>query len=211
MLFTAEHKQLRQTVAKFVQSEINPYVDEWEAAEEFPSHEVFKKLGNLGLLGIKYDTEHGGLGLDFSYSMVMAEELGAIDCGGVPMAIGVHTDMCTPAMNRFGSDHVKRNFLAPAIAGDAVGCLGVSEPGGGSDVAAVKTVARKDGGDFVISGTKMWITNGMKADWCCLLANTSEGKPHQNKSLIAVPMDAKGISRQKIKHELVRYGAIVFR
>ena len=131
--------------------------------------------------------------------MVMAEELGAIDCGGVPMAIGVHTDMCTPAMNRFGSDHVKRNFLAPAIAGDAVGCLGVSEPGGGSDVAAVKTVARKDGGDFVISGTKMWITNGMKADWCCLLANTSEGKPHQNKSLIAVPMDAKGISRQKIK------------
>ncbi|MCB1449008.1 MAG: acyl-CoA dehydrogenase family protein [Nitratireductor sp.] len=199
MLFTAEHKQLRQTVAKFVQSEINPYVDEWEAAEEFPSHEVFKKLGNLGLLGIKYDTEHGGLGLDFSYSMVMAEELGAIDCGGVPMAIGVHTDMCTPAMNRFGSDHVKRNFLAPAIAGDAVGCLGVSEPGGGSDVAAVKTVARKDGGDFVISGTKMWITNGMKADWCCLLANTSEGKPHQNKSLIAVPMDAKGISRQKIK------------
>ena len=199
MLFTAEHKQLRQTVAKFVQSEINPHVDEWEAAEEFPSHEVFKKLGNLGLLGIKYDPEYGGLGLDFSYSMVMAEELGAVDCGGVPMAIGVHTDMCTPAMNRFGSDHVKRNFLAPAIAGDVVGCLGVSEPGGGSDVAAVKTVARKDGGDFVISGTKMWITNGMKADWCCLLANTSEGKPHQNKSLIAVPMDAKGISRQKIK------------
>ena len=199
MLFTAEHKQLRQTVAKFVQSEINPHVDEWEAAEEFPSHEVFKKLGNLGLLGIKYDPEYGGLGLDFSYSMVMAEELGAVDCGGVPMAIGVHTDMCTPAMNRFGSDHVKRNFLAPAIAGDVVGCLGVSEPGGGSDVAAVKTVARKDGGDYVISGTKMWITNGMKADWCCLLANTSDGKPHQNKSLIAVPMDAKGISRQKIK------------
>ena len=199
MLFTAEHKQLRQTVAKFVQSEINPHVDEWEAAEEFPSHEVFKKLGNLGLLGIKYDPEYGGLGLDFSYSMVMAEELGAVDCGGVPMAIGVHTDMCTPAMNRFGSDHVKRNFLAPAIAGDVVGCLGVSEPGGGSDVAAVKTVARKDGGDYVISGTKMWITNGMKADWCCLLANTSDGKPHQNKSLIVVPMDAKGISRQKIR------------
>ncbi|MCB1456505.1 MAG: acyl-CoA dehydrogenase family protein, partial [Nitratireductor sp.] len=198
-LFTAEHKQLRQTVAKFVQSEINPHVDEWEAAEEFPSHEVFKKLGNLGLLGIKYDPEYGGLGLDFSYSMVMAEELGAVDCGGVPMAIGVHTDMCTPAMNRFGSDHVKRNFLAPAIAGDVVGCLGVSEPGGGSDVAAVKTVARKDGGDYVISGTKMWITNGMKADWCCLLANTSDGKPHQNKSLIVVPMDAKGISRQKIR------------
>ena len=200
MLFTAEHKQLRQTVAKFVQSEINPHVDEWEAAEEFPSHEVFKKLGNLGLLGIKYDPEYGGLGLDFSYSMIMAEELGSADCGGVPMAIGVQTDMCTPAMNRFGSDHVKRNFLAPAIAGDMVGCIGVSEPGGGSDVAAVKTWAKKDGDDYVISGTKMWITNGLKADWCCLLANTSEeGGPHRNKSLIVVPMDAKGVSRQKIR------------
>ena len=199
MHFTAEHENLRRTVAKFVENEINPHVDAWEAAEEFPSHELFKKLGDLGLLGIKYDTEHGGLGLDFSYSMVMAEELGLVTCGGVPMAIGVQTDMCTPAMNRFGSDHVKRNFLAPAIAGDVVGCLGVSEPGGGSDVAAVKTTARKDGGDYVISGTKMWITNGMKADWCCLLANTSEGPVHRNKSLIAVPMDATGITRQKIK------------
>nr|WP_295469522.1 acyl-CoA dehydrogenase family protein [Mesorhizobium sp.] len=199
MHFTPEHEDLRRTVAKFVENEINPHVDAWEAAEEFPSHEIFKKLGDLGLLGIKYDPEYGGLGLDFSYSMVMAEELGLVTCGGVPMAIGVHTDMCTPAMNRFGSDHVKRNFLAPAIAGDVVGCLGVSEPGGGSDVAAVRTTARKDGGDYVISGTKMWITNGMKADWCCLLANTSDGPVHKNKSLIAVPMDAKGITRQKIR------------
>ncbi len=196
--FTAEHNELRRTVAKFVEAEINPHVDEWEEAEQFPSHEVFEKLGELGLLGIKYDTEFGGLGLDFSYSMVMAEELGAIDCGAIPMAIGVQTDMCTPAMNRFGSEHIKRNFLAPAIAGDAVGCLGVSEPGGGSDVAAVKTIARREGGDYVISGTKMWITNGMKADWCCLLANTSDGPAHKNKSLIAVPMDASGIERQKI-------------
>jgi citronellyl-CoA dehydrogenase len=151
------------------------------------------------LLGIKYDPAHGGLGLDYSYSMVMAEELGVCDAGGVPMAIGVHTDMCTPALNRFGSEELKKQFLAPSIAGEMVGCLGVSEPGGGSDVAAVKTTARKDGGDYVITGTKMWITNGMKADWCCLLANTSDGKPHQNKSLICVPMDAKGISRQKIR------------
>ncbi|TYR30151.1 acyl-CoA dehydrogenase [Mesorhizobium microcysteis] len=198
MQFTPEHEDLRRTVAKFVDAEINPHVDEWEAAEEFPSQALFKKMGDLGLLGIKYDPAYGGLGLDFSYSMVMAEELGLVHCGGVPMAIGVHTDMCTPALNRFGSDEVKRAFLAPSIAGDVVGCLGVSEPGGGSDVAAVKTTARKDGDDYIISGTKMWITNGMKADWCCLLANTSEGKPHQNKSLICVPMDAKGISRQKI-------------
>ena len=199
MHFTPEHDDLRRTVARFIQTEINPHVDEWEAAEQFPSHELFKKMGDLGLLGIKYDPAYGGLGLDFSYSMVMAEELGLIACGGVPMAIGVHTDMCTPALNRFGTDEVKREFLAPSIAGDVVGCLGVSEPGGGSDVAAVKTTARKDGDDYVISGTKMWITNGMMADWCCLLANTSEGAPHKNKSLICVPMDAKGITRQKIQ------------
>lgn len=199
MHFTPEHEDLRRTVARFIQTEINPYVDEWEAAEQFPSHELFKKMGDLGLLGIKYDPAYGGLGLDFSYSMVLAEELGLIACGGVPMAIGVHTDMCTPALNRFGTDEVKREFLAPSIAGDVVGCLGVSEPGGGSDVAAVKTTACKDGDDYVISGTKMWITNGMMADWCCLLANTSEGAPHKNKSLICVPMDAKGITRQKIQ------------
>jgi citronellyl-CoA dehydrogenase len=198
MLFTPEHNEIRRTVARFVETELNPHVDAWEAAEEFPSHAVFKKLGDLGLLGICYDPAHGGLGLDFSYSMVMAEELGLTACGGVPMGIGVHTNMCTPALNRHGSDHLKRNFLAPSIAGDVVGCLGVSEPGGGSDVAALRTTARRDGDDLVITGTKMWITNGMKADWCCLLANTSEGAPHRNKSLIAVPMDAKGITRQKI-------------
>ncbi|MGD9913168.1 MAG: acyl-CoA dehydrogenase family protein [Rhizobiaceae bacterium] len=198
MQFTPEHDSLRRTVARFVAEELNPNIDAWEKAEEFPSHEVFAKLGDLGLLGIKYDPAYGGLGLDFSYSMVMAEELGLCEAGGVPMAIGVHTDMATPALNRFGSDHVKRNFLAPSIAGQVVSCLGVSEPGGGSDVAAVKTTARRDGGDYVISGTKMWITNGLKADWCCLLANTGEGAPHKNKSLIAVPMDANGITRQKI-------------
>ncbi|MAW88714.1 MAG: acyl-CoA dehydrogenase [Phyllobacteriaceae bacterium] len=198
MLFSPEHDALRNTVARFVEDEINPHVDAWEEAEEFPSHMLFKKLGDLGLLGIKYDPAHGGLGLDFSFSMVMAEELGLVACGGVPMAIGVQTDMATPALNRFATDDLKKAWLAPTIAGDMVACLGVSEPGGGSDVSAVKTTARHDGGDFVITGTKMWITNGMKADWCCLLANTSDGPVHRNKSLIVVPMDAAGITRQKI-------------
>ncbi len=198
MQFTDQHTQLGDTVTKFVANEINPYVEEWERAEGFPAHALFKKLGDLGLLGVKYPEAYGGLGLDFSYSMVMAEALGNATCGGVPMAIGVHTDMCTPALARFGTDELRREFLAPAIAGDMVGCIGVSEPGGGSDVAAVKTTARKDGGDYVISGSKMWITNGLQADWCCLLANTSEGAPHKNKSLIIVPLNAKGVSRQKI-------------
>jgi citronellyl-CoA dehydrogenase len=198
MEFTDQHRQLDDTVTRFVRNEINPHVEEWERAESFPAHELFKKLGDLGLLGLKYPEAYGGLGLDFSYSMVMAEALGAATCGGVPMAIGVHTDMCTPALGRFGTDELRREYLAPAIAGDMVGCLGVSEPGGGSDVAAVKTTARKDGGDYVINGSKMWITNGLQADWCCLLANTSDGAPHKNKSLIIVPLNASGVTRQKI-------------
>ena len=199
MQFTPEHEQIRDTVRKFVANEINPFTAEWEKAGIFPAHQLFKKMGDLGLLGIKYPTEFGGMGLDFSYSMVMAEALGDCNVGGVPMAIGVQTDMCTPALARFGGDELKREFLAPAIAGDAVGCIGVSEVGGGSDVAAVRTTARRDGGDWVINGGKMWITNGMQADWCCLLANTSEGAPHKNKSLIMLPMDVTGISRQKIR------------
>jgi len=198
MKFTPEHRALYDTVARFVEKELNPYVAEWEKQEIFPAHEVFKKLGDLGLLGLKYPEEYGGSDLDFSYSMMMAEALGTCRVAGVPMAIGVQTDMCTPALARFGSDELKREFLAPSIAGDFVGCIGVSEPGGGSDVAALKTTAKKDGGDYLISGTKMWITNGMQADWCCLLANTSEGPVHKNKSLIVVPMNLPGITRQKI-------------
>ena len=125
--------------------------------------------------------------------MTMAEELGNINCGGVPMAIGVQTDMATPALARFGSDEVRREFLAPSISGDYVACLGVSEVGAGSDVASVKTTARKDGDDYVINGGKMWTTNGTQADWICLLANTSDGPAHRNKSLICVPMKSKGV------------------
>ncbi len=198
MHFTTEHQALSDTVTRFVEKELNPFVPQWEADEQYPAHEVLKKLGNLGLLGLKYPEEFGGAGLDFSYSMVMAEALGTCGCGGVPMSIGVHTDMCTPALARFGSDELRHEFLAPSIAGDVLGCVAVSEPGGGSDVAALKTTARKDGGDYVIDGSKMWITNGLQADWCCLLANTSDGPAHKNKSLIIVPMNSPGITRQKI-------------
>ncbi len=197
MQLTHEHEELKRNLKRFIDDEINPHVDEWEAAEIFPAHEVFKKLGSLGYLGLTKPEAFGGAGLDYSYAVVMAEALGHIRCGGLPMAIGVQTDMATPALARFGSDALRQEFLAPAIAGDMVACIGVSEPGAGSDVAAIKTTARKDGDDYIINGGKMWITNSLQADWMCLLANTSEGPAHKNKSLIVVPMNTPGISVAK--------------
>jgi citronellyl-CoA dehydrogenase len=197
MQLTQQHEELRRTVERFVEQELNPHVDEWEEAGIFPAHEVFRKLGELGLLGLTKPEAWGGAALDYSYSVVMAEALGNTRCGGVPMAIGVQTDMATPALARFGSDELRAEFLAPAIAGEQVACVGVSEPGAGSDVAGIRTTARKDGGDYVVSGGKLWITNGAQADWMCCLANTSEGSPHRNKSLIIVPMQAKGVKVEK--------------
>ncbi|WP_297722948.1 acyl-CoA dehydrogenase family protein [Limnohabitans sp. Rim8] len=197
MHWTHEHEELQRNLKRFIDDEINPHVDEWEAAEIFPAHEVFKKLGTLGYLGLTKPEAFGGAGLDFSYAVAMAETLGHIQCGGLPMAIGVQTDMATPALALFGSDALRQEFLAPAISGDMVGCIGVSEPGAGSDVASVKTTARKDGDDYIINGGKMWITNSLQADWMCLLANTSEGPAHKNKSLIIVPMNTPGITVAK--------------
>ncbi len=188
MQFTHEHREIQKTLKRLIDEDINPHVDEWEEAGIFPAHEVFKKLGNLGLLGLTKPEAYGGAGLDYSYSLAMAETLGHIHCGGVPMAIGVQTDMCSPALARFGSPELCAEFLVPAIAGDMVGCIGVSEPGAGSDVSAIKSYARKDGDDYIISGQKMWITNSLQADWMCMLVNTGEGPAHKNKSLVMVPM-----------------------
>ncbi|WP_288903951.1 acyl-CoA dehydrogenase family protein [uncultured Sneathiella sp.] len=199
MQLTQEHRELSESLKKFIEAEINPHVDEWEEAEQFPAHELFKKMGNMGFLGISKPTEFGGSGLDYSYEAVASEALGYIACGGVAMAIGVQTNMSTPALARHGSDELRREFLAPAIAGDMVGCIGVTEAAAGSDVASLKTTARKDGDDYVINGSKMYITNGLQADWICLLTNTGDGPVHKNKTLILVPMDSPGITKHKIR------------
>ena len=205
MQLTHEHQQLFETTKQFVEKEINPHAEEWERSGMWPAREVFRKMGALGLLGINKSESVGGLGLDYSYQVMFAEGLGACKVGGIPMAIGVQTDMATPALARFGSDHLKENYLMPAVAGEQVACIAVSEPGAGSDVAGIKTSARREGGDYVINGQKMWITNGTQGDWACLLANTSDGAAagaatagsrHGNKSLIVVPLDAKGIDRK---------------
>ena len=193
MRFTEEHHSLRKTVRDFVEKEINPNVDEWENAGAFPVHELFKKAGRLGLLGVNKPEAYGGMGLDYSYQAAATEELGWCKCGAIPMALGVQTDMATPALAKWGSDELKKEFLAPAIAGEVVTSIAVSEASGGSDVAAIKTVAKKDGSDYLITGSKMWITNAAQADWLCLLVNTSEGAVHANKTLVIVPSKLKGI------------------
>jgi citronellyl-CoA dehydrogenase len=194
MLYTDEHRAIAETANKVIQSEINPYCDQWEADGIFPAREVFQKLGKLGLLGINKPVEFGGMGLDYSYQMAFSEELGVIESAGVSMAIGVQSDMSTPALAKHGSDALRAEFLTPAIAGDYVMSIAVSEPNAGSDVASIKTSARKDGDDYIINGTKMWITNSTQADVLCLLANTSYDAAHKNKSLIIVPTDTPGVS-----------------
>ena len=194
MRLTEEHQQLRRTVRELVEKEINPHVDAWEREGAFPAHEVFKKAGKLGLLGVNKPEAYGGMGLDYSYQMVVTEELGTCHCGAIPMALGVQTDMATPALARWGTDDLRKEFLAPAIAGDVVCSIAVSEASGGSDVAAIKTQAKKDGSDYVINGSKMWITNAAQADWLCTLVNTGDGPVHMNKTLVIIPTKAKGVT-----------------
>jgi citronellyl-CoA dehydrogenase len=202
MLMTEQHEELKRTWRSFIEREINPFVDEWERAGQYPAHEVFKKAGALGLLGVNKPVEYGGAGLDFSYALVTAEQLGLIKGGSVPMSIGVQIAMATPALTWFGSDELRKEFLAPSISGDYVACLGVSEVGAGSDVASIKTTARRDGDDYVINGGKMWTTNGAQADWMCLLANTGDGAVHRNKTLIVVPMKSKGVQVARTLNKL---------
>ena len=194
MKFTEEHKSLAETVKDFSQNEIKPFIEEWEENGAFPAHELFKKMGNLDLLGITKSTEVGGMNLDFSFGMVFAEALGYAADLGVITAIGIQTDMATPALDRYGSVELKEEFLKPSVNGDFVSAVAVSETSGGSDVAALRTSARKDGDDYIVNGEKMWITNGTQADYFCTLLNTSNDDPHNNKSLVIIPSNLKGVS-----------------
>ncbi|MBC5762924.1 acyl-CoA dehydrogenase family protein [Ramlibacter albus] len=203
-MLTPDHIALQDSVAKFIAREITPHIDEWEAAEIFPAHDLFKKLGSAGFLGVNKPVEFGGMGLDYSYEIAFCEAIGAIGSGGVGMAIAVQCDMATPALARFGSDELREQFLKPTIAGDYVVCLGVSESGAGSDVASLKTTARRDGDDYVINGAKMWITNGTQADWMCLLANTGGDDVHRNKSMICLPLRENGKLRAGITMNKIR-------
>jgi len=192
--FTEEHELFRTTVREVVRTEIDAHADAWEAAGDFPAHELFKTFGDLGLLGVEYDPEWGGGGADHSYTMIFGEEIGRAASLGVAMALSVQTDMATPALHSYGTKELKEQFLRPAIAGDHVTAIGVSEPDAGSDVAGLRTRAVRDGDEWVINGAKMWITNGAQADWVCLLCRTSDEGGYRGMSQIVVPTDAEGFS-----------------
>ena len=194
MHFTAEHDLFRKTVRDVVEREINPHVDEWEAAGMFPAHELFPKLASAGLLGLEYDPVYGGQGADHSYTVIFGEEVGRAGCGGIPMAISVQTDMATPSLHRFGTHELKQQYLAPAIRGEMVAAIAVTEPDAGSDVAGIRTRAVRDGDEWVINGSKLYITNGTQADWLCLLARTSEETGYRGMSQIVVPTDRPGFT-----------------
>jgi citronellyl-CoA dehydrogenase len=194
--FKEEHQIFRQQVRAFVENELAPKVDQWEEEKLFPNS-VFKRAGDMGILGAHYPEDVGGGGGDFWMSVVKSEELARCGSAGVTMGLLVQADMATPVINDLGSREVKDEFLAPAIRGDKVAALGVSEPGAGSDVAALRTTARKVGDDYVINGSKTYITNGTRADFVTLMVKTDPEAGHNGISIIVCPTDVNGFSISK--------------
>jgi citronellyl-CoA dehydrogenase len=197
MYFNKEHDLVRKAVRDFVKREINPHVDEWEEAGMTPLHDLFKKMGDLGFLGIRYDEKYGEEGLDYWYETIVLEECARIDCGGIPMAISVQSNMATPAIDEFGSEHLKQTYLKPALKGEMVAAIAVTEPDAGSDVAAIKTTAVKQGNHYLLNGSKTYITNGLQADFLTLLARTSEDPGYHCFSLFVVPTNLPGFQVSK--------------
>jgi citronellyl-CoA dehydrogenase len=193
--FTEEHEAFRKSVRAWVEKELTPHALEWDRAGIFP-REIFKKAGELGFLGINHDPKYGGSGLDYWFVTAFCEELARSQNAGVNMALMVQSQMATPIINEIGTDEQKREFLEPALKGEKIAALGVSEPGAGSDVANIKTTARRDGDDYVINGSKMWITNGTRADFITLGVRTGE-EGYGGISLVTFPTDVKGFSVSK--------------
>lgn len=195
--FTEAHEMFRKTVRQFAEKELLPHVEEWEAKEIFPAREVFKRAGDLGIFGAHYSEALGGSGGDYWFSVAKSEEYPRSRMGGVPMALLVQSDMATPVIADIGTKEQHEEFLMPAIKGEKIACLGVSEPGAGSDVAGIQTTAKKDGDDYVINGAKTYITNGIQADFCTLLAKTDTQNGSHGCSFFLVPTKLRGFSVSK--------------
>lgn len=195
--FTEQHEQFRKTVRGFAEKELAPHLEEWEEKEIFPAHEVFKRAGELGIFAAHYPEDKGGLGGDYWYSVAKSEELPRSGLAGVTMAMLVQSDMATPVIGDLGTKEQIEEFLAPALRGEIVAALGVSEPAAGSDVAGIRTVAKRDGDDYVISGQKTYITNGTQCDFVTLLAKTNPEAGAHGCSFFLVPAKSKGFGVSK--------------
>ena len=190
--FTDEHEQLRETINRWVASEIVPHVDQWERDGEFP-RELYSRAAELGFLGLKYPVALGGQGGDYVHDAVWAEELAAAGAsGGVGAGLGAHTGIATPPIYRFGTPDQHERFLRPAIAGERIGALGITEPGAGSDVASIRTIAKRTSGGYVVNGSKTFITNGVRADFLVCAVKTSEDGGHQGLSFLILERDMPG-------------------
>ena len=194
--YTESHQMFRKTVRDFCERELRPHMDQWEEDELFPRW-VFEKAGELGIFGAHYPEEHGGSGGDYWYSIAKGEELPRCGAAGVPMALMVQSDMATPVLSDLGTPEQIEEFLKPALRGEKIAALGVSEPGCGSDVAGMRTWARRDGDDYVINGSKTFITNGTRADFITLMLKTQPEAGHAGISIVTFPTDVKGFHVSK--------------
>jgi citronellyl-CoA dehydrogenase len=194
-IFTDEHEQLRESIRAFVLKELRPHAEEWEEST-FPDW-VFQRMGELGLLGLSYPEQYGGQGGDYYCNLVLGEEIVQSNCGGLAMGVAVHTDMATPPIHAFGTEEQKQAYLVPAIRGQKISCLGITEPDAGSDVSGIKTRAVRDGDEWVINGSKTYITNGHRADYIVLVTKTDPDAGYDGFTLFIVDMDAPGVIREK--------------
>src|SRR5438045_2713537 len=194
-IFSDEHEQLRESIRAFAIKELAPHAEEWEETT-FPNW-VFKRMGELGLLGLDKPERYGGQGGDYYTSLVLAEEIVHARSGGLAMGIAVHTDMAMPPILKFGTEEQKQEWVVPAIAGDKILCLGITEPDAGSDVAGIKTRAVRDGGEYVINGSKTFITNGHRADYIVLVTKTDPDAGYDGFTLFLVDMNSPGVIREK--------------
>src|SRR5947199_5598447 len=194
-IFTDEHDQLRESIRSFAQKELAPHAEEWEETT-FPDS-VFRRMGELGFLGLSYPEEYGGQGGDYYSNIVLAEEIGHSNSGGLAMGIAVHTDMATPPIHLFGTEEQKQRYLVPAIRGEKISSLGITEPDAGSDVSGIRTRAVRDGDEYVINGSKTYITNGHRADFIVLVTKTDPDAGYDGFTLFLVDMDLPGVIREK--------------
>jgi alkylation response protein AidB-like acyl-CoA dehydrogenase len=194
-IFNDEHEQLRESIRAFAQKELAPHANEWEETT-FPDW-VFKRMGELGFLGLSYPEEYGGQGGDYFSNIVLAEEIGHANSGGLAMGIAVHTDMATPPIHLFGTEQQKQDYLVPCIKGEKISCLGITEPDAGSDVSGIRTRAVRDEDGWVINGSKTYITNGHRADFIVLVTKTDPDQGYDGFTLFLVDMDLPGVVREK--------------